>query len=161
MPFAHITRLLAPASARAAVSRTAAAAWASTTAATLPSSTSRSSLTAALANLRIQSAVQQQNSSFSMIAASSSRPLAATATATANQHQQTCAHGHVHHHTHRQTPALAVGHARQQTRGMKVQSSVKRRCEHCKVVRRKGGKRHGGYMYIICSANPRHKQRQG
>ncbi|KAK3367483.1 ribosomal protein L36-domain-containing protein [Podospora didyma] len=50
---------------------------------------------------------------------------------------------------------------KQQTRGMKVQSSVKRRCEHCKVVRRKGCKRHKGHMYIICPANPRHKQRQG
>ncbi|KAI1407596.1 50s ribosomal protein l36 [Hypoxylon sp. FL1857] len=51
--------------------------------------------------------------------------------------------------------------SQQQTRGMKVHSSVKKRCEHCKVVRRKSGKRHRGYLYIICSANPRHKQRQG
>ena len=29
------------------------------------------------------------------------------------------------------------------------------------VVRRKSGKRHNGYRYIICKANPRHKQRQG
>ncbi|KAK3983846.1 ribosomal protein L36-domain-containing protein [Cladorrhinum sp. PSN332] len=50
---------------------------------------------------------------------------------------------------------------KQQTRGMKVHSSVKKRCEHCKVVRRKANKRHRGYIYIICSANPRHKQRQG
>ncbi|KAJ3488870.1 hypothetical protein NLG97_g6105 [Lecanicillium saksenae] len=49
----------------------------------------------------------------------------------------------------------------QQIRGMKVHSSVKKRCEHCKVVRRKAGKRHNGYLYIICKANPRHKQRQG
>ncbi|KAI1638723.1 50s ribosomal protein l36 [Biscogniauxia mediterranea] len=49
----------------------------------------------------------------------------------------------------------------QQTRGMKVHSSVKRRCEHCKVVRRKTNNRRRGYIYIICSANPRHKQRQG
>ncbi|EJP70695.1 hypothetical protein ACQRIT_003459 [Beauveria bassiana] len=49
----------------------------------------------------------------------------------------------------------------QQVRGMKVHSSVKKRCEHCKVVRRKAGKRHNGYLYIICKANPRHKQRQG
>ncbi|KAH8887457.1 hypothetical protein GQ53DRAFT_749939 [Thozetella sp. PMI_491] len=49
----------------------------------------------------------------------------------------------------------------QQTRGMKVHSSIKKRCEHCKVVRRKAGKRHRGYLYIICPANPRHKQRQG
>ncbi|KAL7809007.1 ribosomal protein L36 domain-containing protein [Trichoderma aethiopicum] len=54
----------------------------------------------------------------------------------------------------------AVGGALQQTRGMKVHSSVKKRCEHCKVVRRKAGKRHNGYLYIICKANPRHKQRQ-
>ncbi|TWU75299.1 hypothetical protein ED733_006521 [Metarhizium rileyi] len=48
----------------------------------------------------------------------------------------------------------------QQTRGMKVHSSVKKRCDHCKVVRRKAGKRHNGYLYIVCKANPRHKQRQ-
>ncbi|KAF3073664.1 50S ribosomal protein L36 [Trichoderma lentiforme] len=54
----------------------------------------------------------------------------------------------------------AVGGTLQQTRGMKVHSSVKKRCEHCKVVRRKAGKRHNGYLYIICKANPRHKQRQ-
>lgn len=77
----------------------------------------------------------------------------------------------------------------QQTRGMKVRSAIKKRCEHCKVsssqrfgrlfffsfwtslmpdspvslqvVRRKANKRHNGYRYIICPANPRHKQRQG
>jgi large subunit ribosomal protein L36 len=37
---------------------------------------------------------------------------------------------------------------------MKVASSVKKRCEKCKVVRRKGR------VYIICE-NPKHKQRQG
>ncbi|KAF8471686.1 ribosomal protein L36-domain-containing protein [Kalaharituber pfeilii] len=42
-----------------------------------------------------------------------------------------------------------------QTRGMKVRSSVKRLCNGCKSVRRKG------YVYIICSKNPKHKQRQG
>ncbi|GAW25626.1 putative ribosomal protein L36 [Rosellinia necatrix] len=56
---------------------------------------------------------------------------------------------------------IPLGISQQQTRGMKVHSSVKKRCEHCKVVRRKAGKRHRGYLYIICSANPRHKQRQG
>ncbi|KAH8129827.1 hypothetical protein ACSS6W_004811 [Trichoderma asperelloides] len=54
----------------------------------------------------------------------------------------------------------AIAGSLQQTRGMKVHSSVKKRCEHCKVVRRKAGKRHNGYLYIICKANPRHKQRQ-
>ncbi|MFH0921720.1 MAG: 50S ribosomal protein L36 [Fibrobacterota bacterium] len=38
---------------------------------------------------------------------------------------------------------------------MKVQASVKKICEHCKVVRRKGR------VYVICSKNPKHKQRQG
>jgi large subunit ribosomal protein L36 len=37
---------------------------------------------------------------------------------------------------------------------MKVRSSVKRMCEKCKIVKRKGKIR------VICS-NPKHKQRQG
>ncbi|KAI1819097.1 ribosomal protein L36-domain-containing protein [Xylaria intraflava] len=57
--------------------------------------------------------------------------------------------------------SIPVALSQQQTRGMKVHSSVKKRCEHCKVVRRKSNKRRRGYLYIICSANPRHKQRQG
>jgi large subunit ribosomal protein L36 len=38
---------------------------------------------------------------------------------------------------------------------MKVRASVKKICEKCKVIKRKGTVR------IICPANPRHKQRQG
>ena len=49
----------------------------------------------------------------------------------------------------------AVSTTRQQIRGMKVRSSVKKLCNGCKSVRRKGGK----YVYIICSKNPKHKQR--
>jgi len=37
---------------------------------------------------------------------------------------------------------------------MKVRSSIKLRCERCKVVRRKRA------VMVICS-NPKHKQRQG
>ncbi|TVR12979.1 MAG: 50S ribosomal protein L36 [Planctomycetota bacterium] len=37
---------------------------------------------------------------------------------------------------------------------MKVLASVRRRCENCKVIKRKGRIR------IICT-NPKHKQRQG
>ncbi|HWP05678.1 MAG TPA: 50S ribosomal protein L36 [Polyangiaceae bacterium] len=37
---------------------------------------------------------------------------------------------------------------------MKVRPSVKKICDKCKVVRRRG------VLRIIC-ANPRHKQRQG
>lgn len=49
-----------------------------------------------------------------------------------------------------------AGHgSRIQTRGMKVRSSVKKLCDGCKSVRRKKGK----YVYIICSKNPKHKQR--
>ncbi|MHC4600666.1 MAG: 50S ribosomal protein L36 [Planctomycetota bacterium] len=38
---------------------------------------------------------------------------------------------------------------------MKVRASVRRICENCKIVRRKG------VLRVICKANPRHKQRQG
>ena len=38
---------------------------------------------------------------------------------------------------------------------MKVKASVKKMCGKCQIVRRKG------YVYVICKANPRHKQRQG
>ncbi|AXQ23576.1 50S ribosomal protein L36 [Acinetobacter chinensis] len=38
---------------------------------------------------------------------------------------------------------------------MKVQASVKKICGNCKVI-----KRHG-VIRVICSAEPRHKQRQG
>lgn len=37
---------------------------------------------------------------------------------------------------------------------MKVQPSVKKRCEKCKIIRRRGR------VYVICE-NKRHKQRQG
>jgi large subunit ribosomal protein L36 len=37
---------------------------------------------------------------------------------------------------------------------MKVKASVKRICDKCKVVRRRG------VVRVVC-ANPRHKQRQG
>lgn len=37
---------------------------------------------------------------------------------------------------------------------MKVRASVKRMCDKCKVVRRRG------VVYVVCD-NPRHKQRQG
>jgi large subunit ribosomal protein L36 len=38
---------------------------------------------------------------------------------------------------------------------MKVRPSVKKICKNCKVVRRRG------VVYVICSSDPRHKQRQG
>jgi len=38
---------------------------------------------------------------------------------------------------------------------MKVKAAVKKMCAKCQIVRRKG------YVYVICKANARHKQRQG
>jgi large subunit ribosomal protein L36 len=37
---------------------------------------------------------------------------------------------------------------------MKVRPSVKKRCDKCKIIRRRG------VVLVICE-NPRHKQRQG
>jgi large subunit ribosomal protein L36 len=37
---------------------------------------------------------------------------------------------------------------------MKVRASVKKICDKCKIVKRKG------VVYVICQ-NPRHKQKQG
>jgi large subunit ribosomal protein L36 len=38
---------------------------------------------------------------------------------------------------------------------MKVRASVKPRCPDCKVIRRRG------IVMVICSKNPKHKQKQG
>ncbi|OAY31696.1 uncharacterized protein LOC110630750 [Manihot esculenta] len=38
---------------------------------------------------------------------------------------------------------------------MKVRSSVKKMCEFCQIIKRRGR------VYVICSSNPKHKQRQG
>ncbi|KAK6141275.1 hypothetical protein DH2020_024991 [Rehmannia glutinosa] len=38
---------------------------------------------------------------------------------------------------------------------MKVRSSVKKMCEFCWTVKRRGR------VYVLCTANPKHKQRQG
>lgn len=38
---------------------------------------------------------------------------------------------------------------------MKVRASVKKICRQCKTVRRRGR------VYVVCKANPKHKQRQG
>ncbi|MCL7027030.1 hypothetical protein MKW94_007228 [Papaver nudicaule] len=38
---------------------------------------------------------------------------------------------------------------------MKVRSSVKKMCEFCRTVKRRGK------VFVLCTANPKHKQRQG
>ncbi|HNU97472.1 MAG TPA: 50S ribosomal protein L36 [Candidatus Syntrophosphaera thermopropionivorans] len=38
---------------------------------------------------------------------------------------------------------------------MKVRSSVKKLCKDCRIIKR------NGVIRVICSSNPKHKQRQG
>ncbi|NQT64625.1 MAG: 50S ribosomal protein L36 [FCB group bacterium] len=38
---------------------------------------------------------------------------------------------------------------------MKVRASVKKMCKDCKIIKR------SGVIRVICSSNPKHKQRQG
>jgi large subunit ribosomal protein L36 len=38
---------------------------------------------------------------------------------------------------------------------MKVRPSVKRMCGNCRIIRRRGT------VFVICSSDPKHKQRQG
>ncbi len=38
---------------------------------------------------------------------------------------------------------------------MKVRASVKKMCNQCRVIKRKG------VIRVVCSADPKHKQRQG
>ena len=53
-------------------------------------------------------------------------------------------------------PAAGVGGASQSLEAVvKVQASVKRICNQCQIVRRKGKVR------VICKADPKHKQVQG
>ncbi|HOG27411.1 MAG TPA: 50S ribosomal protein L36 [Candidatus Cloacimonas sp.] len=38
---------------------------------------------------------------------------------------------------------------------MKVKASVKKICKDCRIIKR------NGIIRVICSSNPKHKQRQG
>ncbi len=38
---------------------------------------------------------------------------------------------------------------------MKVRTSVKKMCEECRIIKRKG------VVRVICKRSPKHKQRQG
>ena len=48
-----------------------------------------------------------------------------------------------------------MNNAAERKMNMKVLASVKRICRNCKIVKRKG------VVRVICSKDPRHKQRQG
>ncbi|KIK96264.1 hypothetical protein PAXRUDRAFT_32490 [Paxillus rubicundulus Ve08.2h10] len=74
----------------------------------------------------------------------SSRPLLTRFRSAAIPHFHYVRHDHL---AARIIPTLA--------RGMKVRSSVKVMCDGCSIVVRKGR------VYIICSKDPKHKQRQG
>ena len=78
--------------------------------------------------------------------------VAGSSSATAEPHDQ--------HHTARPAPPSTTQHDHPPTRRsedsrqMKVQPSVKKICDKCKVIRR------NGRVMVICE-NLRHKQRQG
>ena len=38
---------------------------------------------------------------------------------------------------------------------MKVRTSVKKMCNQCKIIKRKG------VIRVVCTADPKHKQKQG
>lgn len=83
---------------------------------------------------------------FTMLRAmlASSRPLLTRLRAPQTALQlHACSHPH-----HPSTPSSSLVFAR----GMKVRSSVKKLCDSCHIVLRKGR------VYVICSVNPRHKQ---
>jgi len=44
---------------------------------------------------------------------------------------------------------------KQDSKAMKVRTSIKKRSEDCKIVKRKGR------LYVICKKNPKLKMRQG
>lgn len=43
----------------------------------------------------------------------------------------------------------------EEVQAMKVRASVKKICNDCKIIRRRG------VVRVICKKNPKHKQRQG
>lgn len=58
---------------------------------------------------------------------------------------------HVHAHAHAHAPA-SLSAIPASERGMKVKTSLQKRCSSCQIVRRRGK------WFVICKAHPRHKQ---
>ncbi|CDS08380.1 hypothetical protein LRAMOSA02328 [Lichtheimia ramosa] len=54
-----------------------------------------------------------------------------------------------------QQPVFATPSTLQMVRTMKVRSSVKKMCDGCTTVRRRGK------LFVTCNKNKKHKQRQG
>lgn len=81
-------------------------------------------------------------------------PIASAVTATTPL-RTICSHSHTHNARPNTTPSATTSQSlslQQQTRTMKVRSSIKKFCDGCSVVRRKGR------LYVICSKDPKHKQ---
>ncbi|KAI7855065.1 ribosomal protein L36-domain-containing protein [Circinella umbellata] len=53
------------------------------------------------------------------------------------------------------TPIVSTNATLQLVRTMKVRSSVKKLCDGCNTVRRRGK------LFVTCNKNKKHKQRQG
>lgn len=60
-----------------------------------------------------------------------------------------CSHEHTHANMHVQQSFIL-----NMARSYKVRTSVKKFCSHCYIARRKGR------VYVLCKANPKHKQKQ-
>ncbi|KAG0317669.1 hypothetical protein BGZ97_005047 [Linnemannia gamsii] len=76
-----------------------------------------------------------------------SRPAPATAITTMARYQN--------QHNNNAAVSMEASTAFGAARGMKVRASVKKICEGCSSVKRRGR------VFIICSKNQKHKQRQG
>lgn len=63
--------------------------------------------------------------------------------------KQCATHEHAHSNIHIQ-PSFMVNMAR----SYKIRTAVKKFCSHCYIARRKGR------VYVLCKANPKHKQKQ-
>eukprot|EP00842_Homolaphlyctis_polyrhiza_P005499 jgi/Hompol1/5950/HPOL_001833-RA len=126
------------------VSASAAARTAATATATATTATNTLSLATPLA-----AAVQQGSRSlFTALgsAAAGVRPATAVSAAATTTATSTLVP------PHRCTPTCA--HSLSQTRSYKIKTALKKRCEHCYFVRRKGKLR------VVCPENGKHKQRQ-
>ncbi|RXK37672.1 ribosomal protein L36 [Tremella mesenterica] len=99
-------------------------------------------------SLRQCSCFSHSRASTNFLRAPTRPPLASTYPVTRSQSQsRTLA---LLASTRARLPTIALA----QARGMKVRSSVKKFCDGCMVVKRKGR------VYIVCSKNPKHKQVQ-
>ncbi|RVX73903.1 hypothetical protein B0A52_02793 [Exophiala mesophila] len=106
-----------------------------------------SSTTAAAAAAATGSSTRSYISRLFFSSSAAIKPCSMTPTHVGTKLAHKCSQGHISQTSDVQSAV--------QSRGMKTRSSVKRLCDGCKPVRRKNR------VFIICSKNPKHKQRQG